>query len=247
LVEKFYNLGARYIGLSHTGNNQVADSSTDNSGPLHDGLSEFGKEVVKRMNQLGMMIDVSHISYKAVLDVLEITTLPIIASHSNAKAICDHPRNLSDDLLVAIAKNGGVVQVCVLSAYVKKLPANPEREQAMTELRVRHNNFQDLTDEQMEVARADWFDTDRKFPAPMATVADLVDHIDHIVKVAGIDYVGIGTDFDGGGALKDCYDVSELKNITRELIKRGYSFEDIEKIWGGNFMRVFEANHRAAK
>ncbi len=247
LVDKFYHLGARYIGLSHTLNNQICDSSTDHSGPIHNGLSEFGKEVVKRMNELGMMVDVSHISDKAVQDVLEITTLPIIASHSNARAICDHPRNLSDDLLVAIAKNGGVVQVCLLSAYVKILPPDPERDQAMEDLRKRHNNFQDLTDEQMEAARNDWFQTDRKFPGPMATVADLVDHIDHIVKVAGIDHVGIGTDFDGGGALIDCYDVSELKNITRELLRRGYTFGEIEKIWGGNFMRVFEANQNIAK
>ncbi len=247
LIDKFYELGARYIGLSHTGNNQVCDSSTDNSGPLHNGLSEFGKQVVKRMNELGMMVDVSHVSDKAFFDVLEITTLPIIASHSNARVICNHPRNLSDQMLVALAKNGGVVQVCVLSAYVKTLPEDPDREQAMAELRERHNNFQDLTDAQMEAARRDWFETDRKFPGPMATVADLVDHIDHIVKVAGIDHVGIGTDFDGGGALKDCYDVSELKNITRELIRRGYTLGDIEKIWGENFMRVFEANQKAAK
>jgi membrane dipeptidase len=245
LVEHFYNLGARYIGLSHTRNNQVCDSSTDPDGPLHGGLSDFGREVVREMDRLGMMVDVTHISDEAFYDVLEVTTLPVIASHSNARAVADHPRNLDDDMLKALAENGGVIQVCILGAYVKDLEPNPERDQAFADLRAQYNNFENLSDEEMAVVREKWYDIDQKYPAPMATVADLVDHIDHIVNLIGIDYVGIGTDFDGGGVLKDLYDVTELGNITLELVKRGYSKEDIEKIWSGNFMRVFKQVHQA--
>ncbi len=246
MVEAFYDMGARYITLSHTRNNQVCDSSTDPDGPLHDGLSDFGREVVREMNRLGMMVDVSHISDKAFYDVLEVTKAPIIASHSNARTICDSPRNLDDDMLKALAANGGVIQMCVLSSYVKEMPPYPERDSAFADLRQRYNNFEDLSDEEMEEVRRQWDELNGLFPAPMATVSDLVDHIDHIVNLIGIDYVGIGTDFDGGGALEDCYDVTEMGNITLELVRRGYSKKDIEKIWAGNFMRVFRENEKIA-
>lgn len=242
MVEEFYNMGARYITLSHTRNNQVCDSSTDNAGPLHDGLSEFGREVIREMNRLGMMIDVSHISDKAFYDILEITEAPIIASHSNARAICDHPRNLDDDMLLALAENGGVIQLCILSSYVKDMPPYPARDSAFADLRQRYNNFENLSDEELDEVRSQWDGLNRRFPAPLATVSDLVDHVDYIVNLIGIDYVGIGTDFDGGGALEDCYDVTEMGNITLELVRRGYSKKDIEKIWAGNFMRVFREN-----
>ena len=246
MVEEFYNMGARYITLSHTRNNQICDSSTDNAGPLHNGLSDFGRDVIGEMNRLGMMIDVSHISDKAYYDVLEITRAPIIASHSNARAICDNPRNLDDDMLHALAENGGVIQLCILSSYVKDMPPYPERDSAFADLRQRYNNFEDLSDEEMTEVRRQWDELNSKFPAPLATVADLVDHVDHIVNLIGIDYVGIGTDFDGGGALEDCFDVTEMGNITLELVRRGYSKKDIEKIWSGNFMRVFRENEKIA-
>lgn len=239
LVRKFHDLGARYITLSHSRNNDICDSSTDPDGPEHGGLSEFGKEVVKEMNRLGMMVDVSHISDKAFYDVLDISNAPVIASHSNARAVCDHPRNLDDDMLLALRDKGGVIQVCVLSAYVKTPDPNPARDSARQEIRDWFNNFVDLQDDKMEKAREAWFEVNEKYPQKLAAVADLVDHIDHIVNLIGIDYVGIGTDFDGGGSLDDCRDVSEIGNITLELVKRGYSREEIEKIWAGNFMRVF--------
>jgi membrane dipeptidase len=245
LIREYYNLGARYITLSHTRNNDVCDSSTDTT--EHNGLSTFGKSVVLEMNQLGMMVDVSHISDKAFYDVLEISSTPIIASHSNARAICNHPRNLDDDMLLALKENGGVVQLCVLSAYVKEANPNPERDAAHKALREKHNNFQGLSEEQMAVAREEWYEVNRIYPPELATVSDLVDHIDHIVQTIGIDYVGIGTDFDGGGALEDCYDVTELPNITIELLRRGYSENDITKIWSGNFMRVFGEVEAAKK
>lgn len=246
MVEAFYNRGARYITLSHTSNNQICDSSTDEEGPLHNGLSAFGEEVVREMNRLGMMVDVSHISDKAFYDVLEKTRAPVIASHSNARAICDNPRNLTDDMLKALAENGGVIQMCVLSGYVKDLPVNAQRDSAFAAMRAAYPNRELLSEEEMDQLRNMWDEINRKYPAPMATVSDLVDHIDHIVNLIGIDHVGIGTDFDGGGALEDCYDVTQMGNITLELVRRGYSKKDIEKIWAGNFMRVFRENERIA-
>lgn len=246
MVESFYNMGARYITLSHTRNNQICDSSTDEEGALHDGLSGFGRKVVSEMNRLGMMIDVSHISDKAFFEVLEATQAPVIASHSNARAICDNPRNLDDDMLQALAENGGVIQMCVLSSYVKELPANAQRDSAFAAMRAAFPDRELLSEEEMDILRKMWDEINRNYPAPMATVSDMVDHIDHIVNLIGIDHVGIGTDFDGGGALEDCYDVTQMGNITLELVRRGYSKKDIEKIWAGNFMRVFRDNERIA-
>jgi membrane dipeptidase len=204
LVNTYYDLGIRYITLCHTKNNDICDSSTDSNGPEHNGLSGFGIQVVQEMNRLGMMVDVSHISDEAFYDVLEITTAPVIASHSNTRSVYDHPRNMSDAMLNALAENGGVIQVPLL--YVKAPdPENPP------------------------------------------TVSDVVDHIDHIVQMAGIDHVGIGTDFDGGGEVEDCFDVSEIGNFTVELVIRGYSEEQIRKIWGGNLMRVFSEVEQAAE
>ncbi len=245
-VKEFYDRGARYITLCHTRNNELCDSSTDTT--EHNGLSSFGIEVVKEMNRLGMLIDVSHISDSSFYDVLEVSKTPLIASHSNARSICGSPRNLNDHMLEKLAENGGVVQVCVLSTYVKDMGPQPERDSAFNAIRDKYNHFEDLSDEEMEKARKEWYETDRAFPRKLATVSDFVDHIDHIVKVAGINHVGIGTDFDGGGGLQDCYDVSQMGNITLELLKRGYSEEEIRKIWGGNFMRVFrEVNQHTGK
>ncbi len=247
MVEKYYDLGARYITLSHSRNNDICDSSTDPKGPEHGGLSQFGREVVRKMNETGMMIDVSHISDEAFYDVIGITNTAVIASHSNARAICDHPRNMDDNMLLALKENGGVVQVCILSAYVKTPEPNPQRDAARQDLRERFNNFEGLSEEKMEQAREEWHLVNEKYPQELATVADLVDHIDYIVELIGIDHVGIGTDFDGGGSLADCMDVTEIGNITHELVNRGYSKKDIEKIWAGNFMRVFRETGAAAR
>lgn len=238
-VKVFYDMGARYITLCHTRNNQICDSSTDPDGPRYNGLSKFGREVVKEMNRLGMMVDVSHISDKAFYDVLEVSTAPVIASHSCARAICDNPRNLTDSMLRALAKNGGVVQMCILSEYVKKGEPNPARDSAYRALRKKWNNFKGLNPEQEKQATSEWYELEEKYPAKLATVADVVDHIDHMVKVMGIDHVGIGTDFDGGGGVDGCRDASQMYRITMELLRRGYSERDIRKIWGENFLRVF--------
>ena len=244
LVQYFYDRGARYITLCHTENNDICDSSTDSV--EFNGLSSFGELVVEEMNRIGMMVDVSHISDSAFFDVIRLSKAPVIASHSSARAVCDHPRNLSDEMLRALAKNGGVAQVCLLSDYVKKMPPNPQRDSAQAALRVKYRNFKNLSDEESERATAEWRTMNRQYPRILATVSDYVDHIDHIVKVAGINHVGIGSDFDGGGGLADCFDVSEFPNVTIELLRRGYTEEEITKIWGGNFFRVMEEVRKKA-
>jgi membrane dipeptidase len=244
LISTFYLRGARYITLCHTKNNDICDSSTDTL--EHHGLSAFGKEVVIEMNHVGMMIDISHISDKAVEDVLAISQTPVIASHSCAKALCDNPRNLNDTLLKKIARHGGVIQMCILSDYVKTPLPNPPRDSARAAVRKKYNDFEGLRDEEMKAARKEWYAINDIFPPVLATVSDVADHIDHLVKVAGIDHVGIGTDFDGGGGVEGCFDVSEMGNITLELVKRGYSKRQIRKIWGGNLMRVMRKTEKAA-
>jgi len=239
VLKKFYDNGVRYVTLCHTSNNDICDSSNDRKGPEHGGLSGFGKEVVKEMNKLGMIVDVSHSSDSSFFDVIEISRAPVIASHSCARAICDNPRNLNDEQLLAIAKNGGVVQMCILSDYVKKFEPFHERDSVKSALLKKYNHFEGISDEKRREAWREWDEMNRRFPPKLASVSDVADHIDYIVKIAGIDHVGIGTDFDGGGALSDCYDVSQMENITIELVKRGYSEEAIRKIWGGNFIRVF--------
>jgi membrane dipeptidase len=245
LVKAYYEKGARYITLCHTKNNDICDSSTDTI--EFNGLSEFGTNVVLMMNKVGMMIDVSHISDKSFYDVLSISKAPVIASHSCARALCNNPRNLSDSMLVALAENDGVIQMCILSDYVKTPPANPSRDSARAAVRKKFRDFDNLSDEEMKAARKEWYAIEDVYPQKLATVTDVVDHIDHMVKVAGIEHVGIGTDFDGGGGVTGCFDVSEMKNITKELILRGYSDDDIGKIWGGNLMRVMKQVAKLSK
>jgi len=235
-VKLLYDRGARYITLCHTRNNDICTSSTDSNNTT--GLTEFGRQVVKEMNRLGIMVDISHVSDASFYDVIKLTTKPVIASHSCSRALCDNKRNMTDDMLRALAKNGGVVQMCILSAYVKTPDPNPVRDSAMKIVRTRWHNFQDLSEQQMDIAWKDWAKVDDLFPQLLATVQDVCNHIDHMVKVAGIDHVGIGTDFDGGGGVTGCNDVSEMGNITLELVKRGYTKPQIRKIWGGNLMRV---------
>ncbi|MFO8067319.1 MAG: dipeptidase [Bacteroidales bacterium] len=247
ILHEFYSLGARYLGIVHSANNHLADSSSDPEGEEHGGLSEFGKEIIPELNRMGMMVDVSHISDKAFYDVVKISKAPIIASHSNARSICNHNRNLDDNMLKALADNGGVIQLCLLSAYVKETERNPQRDSAIAVLRKTYNNYRDLSDEELDTVRRKWSEINKKYPAELATVSDLVDHVDYVAELIGIDHIGIGSDFDGGGGLEDCKDVSEMKNITVELLRRGYSKKDIEKIWGGNFMRVFKEVEKYAE
>ena len=237
-LKEYYDLGARYITLCHSANNDICDSSTDPKGPEHNGLSAFGGEVVREMNRLGMIIDVSHLSDESFYDVLQASKAPVIASHSSCRALCENPRNLNDDMLLALKKNGGVIQICLLSEYLIQPEPNPEFDALRKELRQRMKALgPDATEEQKEQIWDEYEALKNKYEK-LATVADAVNHIQHVVDIIGIDHVGIGSDFDGGGELDDCRDVSQMRNITKELIRRGYSSEEIAKIWGRNSMRV---------
>ncbi len=248
LVKEYYDRGIRYITLCHAGDNDICDSSTEKRNPEDKGLSDFGKEVVAECNRLGIMVDISHASTKSFFDVLEVTKAPVIASHSSVRSLCDHPRNLSDEMLKALASNNGVVQICFVSSFVKKAKPNPEKEKVLAELREKYDSWSEVRDESdREKMRDEYGAISAKYPSEQATVQELVDHIDYVVNLIGVDHVGIGTDFDGGGSIEGCDDVSELPNITEELFRRGYSEEDIQKIWGANIMRVFRKVVEVAK
>ena len=245
-VKQYYENGARYITLCHTRNNDICDSSTDPRGSEHNGLSELGRDVVKEMNRVGMMVDVSHISDKSFYDVLKVTAVPVIASHSSCKALCESERNLDDDMLLALRENGGVIQICILSNYLKTPEKNPEMEAKLAELMGKYGDYNELNDDQKKLMRGEYREIQKRYEKH-ATVKDAVDHIDHVVQVIGIDFVGIGTDFDGGGGIEGCRTVAEMKNITIELLRRGYSRADIQKIWGGNVMRVLRKTEEYAR
>ncbi len=261
-VKAFYDRGARYISLTHSGHNQIGDSSSDRNPPRSGGLSAFGRQVVAEMNRLGMMVDVSHSAPTTFWDVVKISKAPIIASHSGCKAVNDVDRNLDDDQLRAVAKGGGVVQIVALGSYLKA--DSPERAEAVRKLREEIGMqpggrgrmgggppAQPQTPEQQAEAQtrraaymARMQEIDARFPP--ATLKDFADHLDHAVKVAGVDHVGIGTDFDGGGGILGFNDASEAPNVTEELVRRGYSEQDIAKIWGGNLLRVWRGVEKVA-
>jgi len=246
-VKQYYDLGARYITLSHSRNNDICDSSTDTKGPESNGLSPFGEEVVGEMNRLGMMVDVSHISDESFYDVIKLTKAPVIASHSSCRALCEHPRNLDDNMLLALKENKGVIQICILGSYLKSPEPNPELDAKLKELQEKYGDTRNLPDSIRNKMRAESREIRNKYEKG-PNVKDIVDHIDHVVQVIGVDYVGIGTDFDGGGGIEGCRTAADMKNITIELVRRGYIKKDIEKIWGGNAMRVLrEVEKRSTK
>ena len=246
-VETYYNKGVRYITLVHSSNNDLADSATDRDGPEHGGISEFGLDVVKEMNRLGIMVDVSHGNDSVFYDAVKYSKAPIIASHSNARSVTDHQRNMTDEMLTLMAENGGVVQLTMLADYLRVAPPNAARDSAVAQLRSTMKPISEMTDEERGALRKAFQELNEKYPAPPATVVHVADHIDHIVKVAGIDHVGIGCDFDGGGGIEGVFDASEVANITIELVRRGYTEEEIAKIWGGNLIRVFKEVQAAAE
>jgi len=245
-VKEFYDRGVRYITLCHSANNDICDSSNDRKGPEHDGLSNFGKQVVAEMNRLGMIIDVSHISDKSFFDVVSLSKAPVIASHSSVRSVCANPRNMSDAMLKALAGNGGVIQICILGSYIAPDDTSSVNYKKMKELYIKYNYGQYRNDDERREAHHAWDSIQQYFPPVLPTIAQAVDHIDYAVALMGIDHVGIGSDFDGGGGLADCADVADFPKITAELLKRGYSRQEINKIWGGNFLRVFREVERAA-
>ena len=238
-IETYYKKGVRYITLVHSSNNDLADSATDPAGPEHNGISELGSKVVKEMNRLGIMVDVSHGSDAVFYDAIKISKAPIIASHSNARSVTNHKRNMTDDMLKLIAKNGGVVQLTMLSNYLRDPVPNITAEKLKKELLSSIKPIDQMTTLEKETMRKRLNEIDDNYPIAPANLKNVVDHIDHIVNVAGIDHVGIGCDFDGGGGIDGVFDVSQVMNITVELVKRGYNEDQIAKIWGGNLIRVF--------
>ena len=210
IINEFYERGARYMSLSHNGHNQLSDSNTGESDGfyLHNGLSDLGKKAVIRMNELGMIIDISHPSKESIIETLELSKAPLIASHSSARQLCNHARNLDNELLELIKQNGGVVQTVAFATYLKE---------------------------------------ENTYDPSKVSVKHLVDHIDYMVSYMGIDHVGISSDFDGGGGVLNWKDASETFNVTHELVKRGYSKEQIKKLWGLNLLRVLNEVEKTSK
>jgi membrane dipeptidase len=244
-LRQFYRLGVRYMTLTHSNTNNWADSSGDINNPNvkhHNGLTDFGKEVVREMNRLGMMVDISHVADKTFWDAIEVSQAPVIASHSSSRALTDIPRNMTDDMLRAVAKKGGVVMVNFGKSFVntKAVKPSPETQAKMDEIRSQYSGDPATMRAKLRELQG---------PPPRVTLDMLIDHFVHIAKVAGVDHVGIGSDFDGvGGQLPEgMEDISKLPAITYELLKRGWSDADVKKILGENFLRTMAEVERVAK
>ena len=253
ILDRYYELGARYLGLVHDGDNDLARSArprADLGDPVDAtaGVTALGAEAIERANRLGMMVDVSHGSKQTALDAMRLSAAPVIASHSGVAALNAHPRNMDDETLLALGADGGVVQVVAFDSYLKPQP--DEKTAAVRALRASFGitaasavgtlppDRRALYDEGLREIEARW---------PSATVADLVDHIDYVVRLIGIDHVGIASDFDGGGGVTGWAHAAETANVTAELAARGYSAEDVAKIWSGNLLRVWREAERTAR
>ncbi len=260
-VKKFYDLGARYMSLSHNGHSQLCDSNTGEAGDqwLHGGLSDLGKQVIHEMNRLGMMIDISHPSKESMRQMIELSKAPLIASHSSARALCNHSRNLDDEQLEWLKQNGGVIQTVAFDSYLntEKHNAYDEAVNKIYEEVAQRIGFKILPRDEVrklesgqQEAYYEEFRRVRKLAQPKVQklkdkvppvdVKDFVDHIDYLVEKIGIDHVGISSDFDGGGGVEGWSDASQTFNVTLELVKRGYTKEEIAKLWGENLLRVLD-------
>jgi membrane dipeptidase len=265
-VKQFYDLGARYMSLSHNGHSQFCDSNTgeEDNVWLHDGVSDLGKEVVKEMNKWGMMIDVSHPSKKSMKDMIELSKAPLIASHSSARALCNHSRNLDDEQLGWLKENGGVVQTVAFSSYINTEKDKKYKDELIKVIEalakeqnlelVPRDEIKKLEAKAKEEAIAVYLKLSKEAKTKMESslidpvnVADYVDHIDYLVDKMGIDHVGISSDFDGGGGIEGWNDASETLNVTIELVKRGYTEDQIEQLWSGNLLRVLDEVQEIAK
>ncbi len=232
LLRDYYALGVRYMTLTHVNTNKWADSSGDIENAKiehHNGLTDFGKDVVREMNRLGMMVDISHVADKTFWDALEVSSVPVFASHSSCRALSSAPRNMTDDMIRALAKKGGVIDINFSCGFLSQRSEDAEAQLMPKLMATRNPN---------EAALA----AEYKAAVPQATLDDVVAHIDHVVKIAGVDAVGIGSDFDGVMCVpKGLEDVSKFPNLTRALLEKGYSEGDLRKIYGGNVLRVMRA------
>ena len=248
LLRNYAALGVRYMTLTHFKNNNFADSSTDK--PAHNGLTAFGKEVVREMNRLGMMIDISHVADKTFYDALALTTTPVIASHSSCRAIANHPRNMTDDMLRALAKNGGVIMINYHAGYLSedfRVASEKKSGDVVTAMSAMSKKCGgDEACSTLEGERID-HEAMAKGQLPEVGWERIIEHIDHAVKMAGVDHVGLGSDFDGATMPFGMEDVSKLPRITDALLTKGYSASDVEKILGGNILRVMEAAERGKR
>ena len=232
-VKRYYDMGARYMSLAHNGHNQFSDSNTgefDNT-VKHGGISTLGKQIIDKMNYYGIMVDISHPSKEAIRQTIAHSKAPVIASHSSARSLSDHPRNLDDEQLQWIKESGGVVQTVALAAFVNK-----EKDAA----------YKKAKDSLLKIDPKASLET-IKNSTPPVNVSDFVDHIDYIKNKIGIDHVGISSDFDGGGGIEGWQDASQTYNITLELVRRGYNEQEIGKIWSGNLLRVLDRTQEVAK
>ena len=254
LLRNYYRLGVRYMTLSWSNTNEWADSSGDIDDPKvqhHNGLTDFGKQVVLEMNRLGMMVDISHVADKTFWDTIATTKAPVIASHSSARALVNAPRNMTDEMLQAVAKNGGVVQVNFFSAFDDQNYLNAEKAQAKDKAAATQKYLDEMKAQGKTVTFIDEDRIEREWAAkiPRPPLKSLIDQIDHVAKVAGIDHVGLGSDFDGvAGATPQGIDsAADLPKITQALLDRGYSAQDIHKVLGGNLLRVFGDVERVSR
>ena len=245
LLEHFYIGGLRMIAPVHFANNQFADSATDIN-QLYDGLSPLGEELVREANRLGLVLDGSHASDATVRDMMALSTTPVILSHTGAKAVYDHPRNIDDELLLELAENGGVIQMNIFGGYLEALEPSPERVAALEELAETYgSNPSEMDPDTLAAWMAARSELNRTYPAPRSTYGKFMEHTFHVLDLIGPDHVGISGDWDGGGGVDGMSDVSMLQKITRDLLAAGYSETDVANIWGGNMIRLVRAAEEA--
>ena len=240
LLETFYKMGLRMVGPVHFKNNQFGDSSTDPNGQQYGGLSPLGKELVKKANKLGIILDGSHAHDDLLKDMIELSKTPVILSHSGTKTIYDHPRNVDDSLLKKLVDSGGVIHVNAYSSYLKELPQDPERGKAYGELFRQMGNIAQMSEAEIAALKAKRKQIDMEHPAVRATFEDYMEHFLHILEVAGPKHTGVGADWDGGGGVETMMDVAALPKITERLLAEGYTEEDLADIWGNNVLRLLQ-------
>jgi membrane dipeptidase len=240
LLKAYHDLGARFFGVAHSAHTDLADSATDAAPPEWQGLSPLGREAVAECNRLGLVLDGSHASDAAARELIALSQTPVLLTHSSCRAVRDHKRNAPDDLLRELAAKGGVIQMNTVSAFVVAAPPNPELDAAQAKL-VQRTAGRTLSDEENALAYLERLRLRRALGKNRATFDDFLKHLFHAVEVAGVDHVGIGADMDGGGGVVGLEDVSAYPQITLALLKHGLSESDVEKIWGGNTLRVLRA------